>query len=207
MMVVLMGADGSGKSTVARRIGEAMADVFPRTHYVHLRPGLGTRAARSSAPATNPHGSPARGRISSILKILYFVFDYTAGHFLKIRPMTAKSLVVFDRYYHDILVDPVRYRYGGPKWLVRLGARLVHRPDAFVLLDAPVEVLRARKQEVAPAETARQRQAYLELVRPMANGHVIDASGPMDRVVADVREAILDAAQDVGQAPISRTRS
>jgi thymidylate kinase len=192
MIIALLGTDGSGKSSIARRIGEVVGDLFAETHYVHLRPALGVRGGRSSGPVTDPHRSAARGRFISILKILYFVFDYTAGHFLKVRPMATNSLVVFDRYYHDILVDPVRYRYGGSGWLVRLGARLVPRPDAFILLDAPVEVLRARKQEVTAAETARQRSAYLELVGRMPNGHVIDATRPVERVVADVRDTIIE---------------
>jgi len=61
-----------------------------------------------------------------------------------------------------------------------------------VLLDAPAEVLQQRKQEVPLAETERQRAAYLELVRSLRNGRVVDATQPSDKVGADICRAILD---------------
>lgn len=109
----------------------------------------------------------------------YFLFDYTAGYAVKILPALAQNnLIVFDRYYHDLLVDPRRYRYGGPMWLVRWIGKLIPKPDLWVLLDAPPHVLQARKQEVTPQETARQREAYLDLANKLPNFHVVDASQP-----------------------------
>jgi thymidylate kinase len=100
--------------------------------------------------------------------------------------------VLFDRYYYDLLVDPIRHRYGGPMWLAKLTGRLYPRPDLVILLDAPAEVLHARKQEVPLEETAHQRETYLELVRSLPNGHVVDASRPIHKVVADAERVILD---------------
>jgi thymidylate kinase len=208
-MVVFLGADGSGKSSVTGRLGQVLKDVFTKSHYIHLRPGLGMPSSANGTDATNPHGSQARGRLGSMLKILYFLVDYTAGYFWKVRPLLKDSLVVFDRYYHDILVDPRRYRYRGPMWLVRWGAKLVPKPDIFVLLDAPPEVLYSRKQEVAFAETVRQREAYLDLIGRLNNGRVVDASVPLDQVIADVRRIILGAlpARRAGTHPTSATGS
>lgn len=103
---------------------------------------------------------------------------------------------MFDRYYDDLLVDPRRYRYGGPLWLARLTRRLVPRPQLVVLLDASPELLWVRKHEVALEETARQRDAYLRLVRGLRNGCVVDASEPLDRVVANVESILLDHMQE-----------
>jgi thymidylate kinase len=101
------------------------------------------------------------------------------------------ALVVHDRHLIDALVDPRRYRYGGPQWLLRLIWRLTPKSDLVILLDAPPEVLQARKQEVPFAETARQRDAYLALVKPMSNGHVVDANRPLEQVVAEVNDILL----------------
>jgi thymidylate kinase len=60
------------------------------------------------------------------------------------------------------------------------------------LLDAPASVLQGRKQEVAPAETERQRQAYRELVQGLSNGLVLDATQPPEKVGTDINRAILD---------------
>jgi thymidylate kinase len=102
----------------------------------------------------------------------------------------SKALLICDRYYHDLLVDPRRYRYGGPLWAAKMVGRLIPKPTLWVLLDAPAEVLQARKQEVPLEETMRQRQAYLDFVRDQTNHVTIDASQSLDKVIADVEDAI-----------------
>jgi thymidylate kinase len=52
-------------------------------------------------------------------------------------------------------------------------------------------VVQARKKEVRFEETARQRAAYRSLVEQMPNGHIVDASRPIDEVLAEVNEIIL----------------
>ncbi len=192
MMVVLLGPDGIGKGSVSAALGKCAGRGLPPGAYFHLRPALWKSKPRSDAPVTDPHGRPPRKRFLSIMKIFYFLFAYNAGHFRNVRPQRAgNGLVVFDRYYHDILVDPLRYRYGGPMWLARWIGKLIPKPDLWILLDAPTEVLQARKQEVSFEEAARQRGAYLRLVQSMRNSVVVDASQPLDKVVTDVNSAIL----------------
>jgi len=62
----------------------------------------------------------------------------------------------------------------------------------IVLLDAPPEVLHSRKREVPLEETARQREAFLELVRKSRSGHVVDASRPVHEVVAEAEQIIIE---------------
>lgn len=189
--IVVLGADGSGKSSILEKVKADLAPAFRRTLLFHLRPSL-LKARRNSGPVTNPHRLANYSVFMSLLKLCYFSMDYVFGYFVKIYSMLVRStLVLFDRYYHDILVDPKRYRYGGPMWLARLVGKIIPKPDLFILLDAPPEVLQSRKQEVPFEETARQREAYLELVRGLENGVVVDASMPLDDVVAEVNRMIL----------------
>jgi len=99
-------------------------------------------------------------------------------------------LVICDRYYHDILIDPKRYRYGGPISVARLIGQLMPQPDLWVLLDASTEVLQARKQEVSKEETSRQRLAYLAFAKAQKSYVVVDASQTLDNVIADVEYAV-----------------
>jgi thymidylate kinase len=75
-------------------------------------------------------------------------------------------------------------------WTARLVGALMPRPKLWVLLNAPAEVLQARKQEVAPEESARQCDAYLAFIRKRPSHIVIDATQPLDQVVADTERAI-----------------
>lgn len=204
--VAFLGADGAGKSTVLAEVERSLAPAFRRTKRYHLRPHLGA-STQSSSPVTEPHDLPPRGYAVSLTKLAYWWVDYLVGYLADIYQRLARStFVTFDRYYYDLLVDPQRYRYGAPAWAARIVSKFVPRPDIVILLDAPAEVLQARKQEVTLDETVRQRRAYLKLVRSLPNGHVVDASHPLEDAVADVETIIIDylvkrTAKRSGMAP------
>jgi thymidylate kinase len=70
------------------------------------------------------------------------------------------------------------------------------QPKLWILLNAPAEVLQARKQEVTPQETARQCEAYLAFVRKLHRHVIVDASQSLDNVIADVELAITNAVME-----------
>ena len=118
--------------------------------------------------------------------------EFFLGSHLQFRPVAFRGgLVVVDRYYYDFLVDQRRYRLNVPHWAVRLLFSLVKKPDLVLLFDAPAEVLQARKQEVTPAETARQVEAYRKLVGGLPNGVIVDATKPIEQVTAEVTRKVL----------------
>ena len=51
MMVVLLGPDGSGKSSVGAALEKCAGRDFPPVAYFHLRPALWKSKPRSDAPA------------------------------------------------------------------------------------------------------------------------------------------------------------
>ena len=194
---VILGSDGSGKSSVINSICDRLDGDGIETHKIHLRPLIRGNPEREPAPVTDPHGKPPYGRLVSAVKLIYLIMVYRLGYFIRVLPLLQRgAVVIFDRYYHDMLVDPKRYRYGGPMWLARWVGKLIPKPDIWILLDAPPEVLQARKQEVPFKETARQREEYLKLVRGMDNGVVVDASRSLDEVIVDVNLAILNFMAD-----------
>ena len=190
MLIALFGPDGSGKSTINAGLRDAVAPAFWSTGYMHLRPNLGGSDSDSQV-VTDPHGLPPRSWIASVVKIIYYWVDYVAGYALKIWPKLVQTrFVASDRYYYDIVVDPRRYRYGGPAWLTQLVARVIPRPHLILVLDAPTEVIQSRKQEVSPEETERQRSGYLELSNRYG-GHVIDADQSPSDVIADAEDIVV----------------
>lgn len=214
LMVAFLGTDGSGKSTVMAEVERDLSPAFWGRKQYHKRPLSSPfrwtkryrirpprvkrveTAGPDKRPASgfNPHALPSRGAVYSSAKLAFWWIDFTVlGYLIEILPrLTRLSLLLFDRYYQDLLVDPRRYHYGGSMRLARLVGRFVPQPHLVFLLDAPPEVLRARKQELPVEEVARQREAYKKLVRCLPNGHVVDTSKPLHEAVAVVEEVILD---------------
>jgi thymidylate kinase len=185
MMVVVMGPDGCGKSTIIQGMIRELSSKFSKVQYYHLYPPIkGQSLEPLQEVAQEPHGKAAYNLVLSILKLMYLVFLYQCGYLIRYSAIYGRdTLVIFDRYYHDILIDPLRFRYGGPHWLLRIAANLIPRPNLYILLDAPTEVLQSRKQEVPFSETQRQREAYLELFTTLPNSQVLDSTLPVDEVV------------------------
>lgn len=199
LTIALLGPDGCGKSSVIVAANRNVREAFRDTIIVHLRPGFLYRPER--VMNTNPHGQAPRGRVRSTLKLLYFAADYVLGHFFFVRPRIVRShALLFDRYYDDLIVDPLRYRHRGSPRLARLLRAFVPRPDLWLLLDAPAEILQSRKQEVPWSESERQRLAYRKLLNDQKNVVVLDATRPLEEVVDAATGAILAACE-------SRTRA
>ncbi len=114
------------------------------------------------------------GFLLSILKLIYWLADYWYGYVAVVRPaLLNSSLILFDRYYHDVLVDPQRYRLpDSARRFSQFLAQLVPRPDLYILFDVPAEVLQQRKPEVTFDESHRQRLAYLGMFRSMPNAFI-----------------------------------
>lgn len=193
LTVVFLGPDGAGKSSVIRAISRDLGCAFPHSVCYSFPPALLGRRRRTAAADPLPHDLPPRSAIASVTRaVCYWLPYYLVCYPLLVRiPLARSTLVLHDRHFLDTLVDPRRYRYSGPRWLLRLVWRLLPKPNLVILLDAPPEVLQARKQDVPFDESARQREAYLSLTPLIPNGHVVDSARPLRETVHDVNDLIL----------------
>lgn len=187
--VAFVGVDGTGKSTVVAEVKKTLLPIVCKIEHRYFRPKVFyDRAPQKVGNYLHPHSLAPHSNFGSALRAMIWCAENWAGSFLASRNGTVLEL--YDRYFHDLLVDPRRYRYGGPRWLVRLLSALVV-PDLFVLLDAPPEVSRARKPEFDVAETTRLRVGYLMAVPRRRSVLIVDATQPLEQVVTQVEAAIL----------------
>ena len=188
--VALMGVDGSGKSCVIAGLQARLNHVAKKLEFRHLRPHLlYGRKGTQGVVVIDPHAKPPRSGLTSIAKVVAWLAEEWIGQFIGRRQITLR---VSDRFFHDLLVDPIRYRYGAPMWLARLVGSLMPAPDLWLLLDAPAEVVRARKKEVSEEETARQLDAHRSFIKTRKSYAIIDASQTVDTVIDHAHAAIID---------------
>ena len=157
-LVLVVGPDGAGKTTVLDEVQEQLGSPLARAHY---RPGLIAGRSGDATPVTDPHGQSHRGTIASLLKLAVVFADTVLGTWLRWRPAARHGLLVVERGWYDLAVDPRRYRL--PSSFTTLAAglgRLVPRADLAVVLCGDPTAFHARKPEIGVAEVERQLTAW-----------------------------------------------
>ena len=190
---MLLGPDGVGKSSVINGIGSGWSAGFRECKSYHLRP-IPFRRQRQPETNCDPHGKPARGTLVSVFKLVYLLLANWLGYLAAVRPQLAQgTLVLFDRYFPDCLVDPKRYRLPPScQCITKLIASLLPEPDLYLVLDAPMSVLQQRKREVTQEESERQRKAYAMGLARLPNLAVVDAARPLAEVVEGVLGRVIE---------------
>ena len=201
-MIVLLGTDGAGKSTVIEAIKPALMDATHKALLVkHLRPRLFPPLGRikektrdDNEVVTDPHGAVASGYFLSLVRLAYYFLDYTIGYWLLIRPALSKSpnIVLFDRYAYDILLDPKRLRINLPQWALRIFVNIVPKPDLTICLYGDPEVLAQRKNELPVQEVERQVNALVSFSEKGEERILIST----ESTIVETRNHILNSIKD-----------
>lgn len=216
LSVALVGPDGAGKSTISalleqaplprpvKRIYmgvnlEASSLMLPTTRLlVAAKRARGGRpdlvAGASTTSETRPRG--VRPALRQAARMSVWMSEEWLRQLVALYYSARGYIVVFDRhffadYYHAHVQDG---RDDGP--LMRLhGWMLQHaypKPALVVCLDAPAEVLYARKGEADPEWLAARRTEYLELAGVVPAFATVDAGRPVEVVLDDVVTHIRD---------------
>jgi thymidylate kinase len=195
LAVALLAPDGGGKTTLATELARTF---YLPSRYIYM--GSNVEASTVGLPTTRWFQAQSQrpGRAGQLpawvlARGLRFVnnlveqwYRYGASYYHMMRG----RLVLFDRYVYDMRLDvstkvplKTRARY----WLLSAAAP---KPDLVVFLDAPGEVLYARKGEHSPALLEQQRQHYLGLREQIPHMIVVDATRDAEQVRRTVTSLI-----------------
>jgi thymidylate kinase len=186
LLVACLGPDGSGRSSVIEQLSARPLAPFADAHIMDLRPHL------MRPVPVNPDSKVPRGPLGTMAKLMMFVADYWLGYWLQIRPkLVASTMVMSNRYFDDVLVDPGYYRIDRSRGFARWLLPWIPRPELWLVFDVPSEVLQTRTREVAAEEAARLRSEYRKVLRRQEDVVVLDAGEPIDEVSAEAERAIV----------------
>jgi serine acetyltransferase/thymidylate kinase len=190
LLLACLGPQGIGKGEVIAALKARPLAPFSDVHTMELRPRI--FRPKTQDLAVGQRRQRPRGRAGTIAKLVMFALDYWLGFWTRIRPRLARGmLVVSNRYFDDVLVDPLRYRMARPFAFARALLPWVPRPDLWLVLDAPAEVISSRSKALSEEESSRQRGEYRRLLRGYENVVVLDARQSLQQVVAAAERAIV----------------
>lgn len=212
--VALIGADGAGKTSVARALeqsrelpikyvymginAEASNHLLPTTRVLRaLRRTFGRTREQGGPPDPARAARRPRRGLRALLRqgksALVLVNRVCEEHY---RVAVARRferrgfVVLFDRHFFaDYWAHDGAGATTPTSMVQRVHARFLARlprPDCTILLDAPASVLYARKAEGTLELLERRRQEYLDMRARLGNCTLVDASRPREVVTAEV---------------------
>jgi hypothetical protein len=188
LRLVIMGTDGAGKTTLARKLIQRLHYLRPTILHAHLLPVLpGQKEPDSNKINNDPHGLPRRHWLTSNIKLLYYGFLYALDALL---PRRGSRLIIYDRYLTDILVDPQRFRFGGSMRLARFIIKCIPSIDFYIWVSTPPSIAYGRKPEVALPVMIEQYEAYKKLSDSLENTTVFTISDDLEALITTISSSL-----------------
>ena len=173
IIVSFMGVDGSGKSTLIELLRKKLKNKFRKIKYIHLRPYL--ILLDKSTVQASPHKSKKTWPILlNFFRILYWLIIYR--FFFYLFGNNSNQLIIFDRYAHDLMIDPIRYKFNLPINIAKFILDLFPNPNLWIVVNAPIKVLEKRKKELPTKELKRQIRTYLNFAKQRKNSIVVNTN-------------------------------
>ena len=219
--VAVIGPDGAGKSTVTQRLQQSLplpvryvymgvnlessTLVLPTTRLIlEIKRRRGGRPDMTGPPnpmhTNTPPQKGLKGLVKQVktgLRLTNLMAEEWYRRAVVNKYLRQGYIVLSDRHFfcdyyaHDIAVDrsklPLARRVHGATL-----ERYYPRPDLLICLDAPAEVLFARKGEGTVEMLEARRQEYLRLREAVPHYAIVDATQSLDAVVQETGALILE---------------
>lgn len=185
-VILIVGPDGAGKSTLAVRLQDRLVSKRQVIRF-HHRPGVLPRLGGTQFVSKPQFQSPY-SRTLSVVKLAYIYLDMVLGWFLQVRPVVRRGgVVIVERGWWDLAVDPIRYRIQPFPRLITLLGRLLPGPNLIVILEDSEELLYSRKPELRRSELRRQMEMWRTIKAP-GRKLILSGSRPVAQLVDVIEE-------------------
>lgn len=217
--VALIGPDGAGKTAIAKKLLETCPlqmkylymgtsiessnVALPTSRLVHRWKVNQHKRKLRRAGKTLPqsitlngmeHRVDRRGKLGAVARLVMRVAEESYRQAVSWTYQLRGYTVLYDRHFlFDVCPSPSRQANRRltdriHSWFLR---RIYPKPDLVIFLDAPPDVLYARKQEVSEEYLQSDREALQEKSEYTKNFVCVDATKPFDKVLTTVNDLIV----------------
>ena len=208
-LVVILGTDGAGKTSVALSVTERLRakGVPANARWARWKPFLlrplrwvVTRFWLRERTFSRGREEPAEvseikrsvvgsGSLAGRVYLLLALLDYWWQHVPYILLRRGAGVLLLDRYWYDLVIDASGNAEGAERTAARLATGgwrfLFPRPARTIFLDVDPEVAYARKGGENTRDYLQRRVAVYRAVAGALGAARIDADQPLDMVVQD----------------------
>lgn len=202
--LVLIGPDGSGKSTTARKLETSLKGLFTYQRYYHGRFGFlpemkvfrdfmiklsgRRRSSEGDKGSTSNDSHSPHGIIRMLSYVFYYSFDYFLGHFVVQRFQSIGGLIIADRYFYDWFIQA--YHSKTPRWFFPVLKLVLPRPDLVVYLENRPEIIHSRKPELTLEQLEYQGRRCREIISNLPYSLTLSTESTANEVVSKISHQI-----------------
>jgi len=159
IIISFMGVDGAGKTFFAKKLHK----IIKKSKYLHLKPYILFLDRRTVVK--NPQYQNLSFFLISFFRLLSWLVSYKFFFYNNDK----KRVYIFDRYVHDILIDPLRYKHSLSQNITKIILDFFPQPDLWIFLNPPLKTIKSRKTELSDNELKRQISQYTLFFRNKKN--------------------------------------
>ena len=180
IIVSLIGVDGSGKTTLAKKL----SNTFKGSKYLHLKPYILFLDRRTVIK--HPQYHKKSPHLLSLLRILSWLISYKIFFFTN----KSKRIYIFDRYAHDVLIDPFRYKHSLSLSLTKFILFFFPKPDLWIFLNPSLKTIKSRKHELSDNELKRQTKDYTRFFKNQKNVIKLNSNNNKKKIIKQIKNKI-----------------
>ena len=175
LLIAFSGMDGSGKTTVAKKLESYMNKKGYNVFFKHAH---GYAISKNSFSVDEK--SIKRFRWLLFLLSPFMLLDSYFTYYFKYKPQLKHNTVICDRYFYDKVARMLYYNIIN-KFVARIYLSLLPQPDHLFFLNVSSHNAKLRKNEYSNNEYNRFREVY-QFIAMKTNAIVIDADLPLNTV-------------------------
>jgi len=203
-LIIFLGPDGSGKTTICDSFVEKHKRSFPKLIRMNLanRPiflksifGSNEKSNEPILDSTFKHKAYTKAdkktTIRNYFRVIYHCIDHVLHYVFVIRPIMVKGGSVFsERYFYDYLCSDKRYLPGVSLNFKKFLLFFVPKPSLVFVLNVKPELLYIRKPELSIDQIKYEQKNYIN--HNYNNlGYIIDNNKSINETISVIEKLIL----------------